>query len=290
MSFRTILVKSRCKLEYSLNYLIYRGENELKICLDEISTIIIQSTQVSLTTALISELIEKKIKIIFCDSKSNPQCELVPYYSSYNTREKIVQQMSFSKDICDIVWRSIIIKKIFNQAENLKYKNLVDSCSKLEQYIDEVDIGDISNREGHAAKVYFNSLFGKSFSRDKDIAINAFLNYGYSIILSSINREIKNLGYLTEIGIHHIGETNPFNLSCDFMEPLRPLVDYMVISGKVNLDNYKKELIDLLNINAIIDGKTMILDNAIKVYVQSLLTSLIKEDVDLIKYIEYERL
>ena len=72
---------------------------------------------------------------------------------------------------------------------------------------------DKTNREGHAAKVYFNSLFGKDFSRDNECNINKYLNYGYSIILSAVNREVKILGYLTELGVHHIGESNSFNLS-----------------------------------------------------------------------------
>ena len=31
MAFRTIVIKNRCKLEYSLNYLVCRGEEEKKI-------------------------------------------------------------------------------------------------------------------------------------------------------------------------------------------------------------------------------------------------------------------
>ena len=49
---------------------------------------------------------------------------------------------------------------------------------------------DSTNREGHAAKVYFNALFGMSFTRSADTPVNAALNYGYSIILSAFNREV----------------------------------------------------------------------------------------------------
>jgi CRISPR/Cas system-associated endonuclease Cas1 len=59
----------------------------------------------------------------------------------------------------------------------------------LEQYVKEMQFGDASNREGHAAKVYFNALFGKSFTRTEDSPVNAALNYGYSILLSMFNRE-----------------------------------------------------------------------------------------------------
>jgi len=289
MSFRTVVIKNRCKLEYSMNYLVYRGEEEKRINLNEITTLIIQSTQVCITSALLSKLIDSKIKVIFCDTCNNPQSELIPYYGSYNMRERIINQMNISKEIMNIVWKRIVEEKILQQAKNLKYKSLNESYEKLIEYYKEVEEGDVTNREGHAAKVYFNSLFGTDFSRDKEININKYLNYGYSIILSAFNREIKNMGYLTEIGIHHIGNLNPFNLSCDFIEPLRPLVDYYVISDKLTDENFKKELINLLNIYVDIDDKKMILDNAIKLYIQSIFSALLENNVKKIKFIDYER-
>lgn len=290
MGFRTVVIKKRCKLECSMNYLIHRdSEKETKINLDEINTLIIQNTQVSITSALLSEMIDKKIKVIFCDRKSNPQSELIPYYAAYNVKEKIEAQMNIRDSTKGLVWRAIVIQKIRQQSLNLKYKERFEAFDKLNRYCNEVEIADLSNREGHAAKVYFNSLFGKDFSRDKDCQINAYLNYGYSIILSAINREVKVLGYLTEFGIHHIGMTNPFNLSCDFMEPIRPLVDYLVISGKVNPNNYKAEMIHMLDTQVSISGKKMFLDNAIKSYVLSLFNALFNNDPEKIKFIEYER-
>lgn len=73
----------------------------------------------------------------------------------------------------------------------------------LQEYIREIQFGDATNREGHAAKVYFNALFGKEFSRTNDVPINAALNYGYGIILSLANREIVSNGYITQIGLFH---------------------------------------------------------------------------------------
>lgn len=52
MGFRTVIVNSRAKLEFRLNFMIVRGENEKRIFIDEINTLIVQSTAVSLTAAL----------------------------------------------------------------------------------------------------------------------------------------------------------------------------------------------------------------------------------------------
>ncbi len=291
MSFRTVVVKTRCKLEYSLNYLVYRtADSEKKICLNEISTLIVQNTGVAITAALLSMLMEKKIKVIFCDAKSNPQGEMIPYYGAYNNYEKIKSQINWDGDSKDAVWKSIIIKKIEGQRNNLSLIEKQDSVEKLSEYLLDILPGDPTNREGHSAKVYFNSCFGKDFSRGDECDTNAFLNYGYSIILSAINRELKALGYLTEFGIHHIGESNPFNLSCDLMEPLRPLIDRYVLKKKVDRENFKGEFINLLNETVSFDDKNMILDNAIHLYVLSVISALNEKNPGRIKFINYDAL
>lgn len=285
MGFRVVTIKSRCKLEYSLNYLIYRGKEEKKILLDEISTLIIASTEISLTTALLSALVEKNINVIFCDSKYLPQSQLISLNGTNDCYKKISIQINWDISLKNKLWKSIIKNKIYNQAVNLKDVNS-EAYLKLLNYFDCVEDGDTNNREGHAAKVYFNCLFGKDFSRGSDCEINMFLDYGYSIILSCIAREIKSFGYLTEIGIHHIGETNCLNLACDFIEPLRPLIDSYVIKNKVNRDNFKQVFIEMLNSKVFIFNKEVYLENAIHEYVQNMLMNLRNGTLD-IEFIKY---
>lgn len=289
MSFRTVVVKNRCKLEYSLNFLVYRaGEEIKKILIDEIEFVIIQNPAVCITCNLLSELAAKKVKVIFCDLKANPQFEITPYFNNYCTYKKIQQQIGFDSRTKNLIWQMIIKEKIKNEQRLMEVLNKKEYI-KLEEYIKEVEEGDKTNREGHAAKVYFNSLFGLDFSRrDGSNRINAYLNYGYSIIVSAINREIKLFGYLTELGIHHKGETNSFNLTYDFFEPLRSYVDSFVVKDKVNDENYKQFFVNLLSSYVIYNGNKMFLDNAIHLYVQSLFNALCRNDLTEIKFIEYE--
>lgn len=289
MAFRTLVIKSRCKIEYSLNYLILKKENDVtRVLMDEIKTLVIDSNQVVLTAALISQCIINKVKIIFTDSKHNPIGESIGYDNNFYTYRKIKEQLSWTEDCKNRLWQYIIIQKIQNQAKVLKYSGLKESYNKLLDYSNEVSQGDLSNREGHAAKVYFNSLFGKEFNRDLDNFENKVLNYGYSILLSCINREIKILGYLTEIGIHHIGESNSFNLSCDFIEPLRPLVDSLLSRKLVKEEDFKAICINLLSKEVKYNGQSIILDNAIRLYVEDLLSYLKTNDESKIRFIEYE--
>lgn len=288
MAFRTVVVNSRSKLEYSLNYLVCRKDNMInRVLLDEIKTVVINTLQVSITTNLISMLIEKKIKVLFVDEKHNPCGEIVPYQNNYYSYRRIREQIEFLEVNKKTLWTNIVEKKIENQALNLKALEKTNAFDKLMGYKKEIAFDDTSNREGHSAKVYFNSIFGNSFNRDLEIDINSFLNYGYAIILSAINREIRVLGYLTELGIHHIGESNSFNLSCDFIEPLRPLIDYYILSNELSIENYKEKLIALLSKEVLYNGKSIYLDNAIRLYVEDLFLYLKTGDESKIRFIEY---
>ena len=153
-------------------------------------------------------------------------------------------------------------------------------------YMEEVEFGDVTNREGHAAKVYFNALFGKSFTRTDETPTNAALNYGYSIILSIFNREIVSSGYLTQIGLFHDNMFNQFNLASDLMEPFRPLVDEKVIELKP--EKFEKDekhlMLGLLNKEVEISGKKEVLSNAIKIYCKSVFDALNDRDISLIRF------
>ena len=165
-----------------------------------------------------------------------------------------------------------------------------EEYSILEGYIKEVEPGDITNREGHAAKVYFNRIFGDGFSRADDNSINAALNYGYSILLSTFNREIVFNGYLTTLGIFHDNMFNQFNLSSDLMEVFRPIIDRCVIEMKPEVfgKEEKYQLVDLLNKTVIIDGRKQFLTKAIQIYTKSVLDAIQERDVSLIRFYKDE--
>ncbi|MDD3140589.1 MAG: type II CRISPR-associated endonuclease Cas1 [Lachnospiraceae bacterium] len=272
MTWRIVKVSSNSKLELKLNYLVVRNLNDInKVFIPEIAVLIIESTAVSLTAALLCELSRRKIKIILCDEKRNPYGELITYCGSHDSVEKLRQQIRWDKSLSDELWAVIIRDKISQQKSVLLLNNCWKSADLLQTYADDVQPGDITNREGHAAKVYFNSLFGNEFSRKDDSAINSGLNYGYAILLSTFNREITINGFSTQLGIFHDNATNPYNLASDLMEPFRPIVDEYII--RMNISEFgtdeKNRLADMLNSIVFIDGKQNYLLNAIKIYVWS---------------------
>ena len=290
MTWRTIVIRERVKLDYSLNFMTVRQEAGVrKISLGEIYMVIVENTAVSLTAVLLNELVKNKIKVVFCDEKRNPSSELIQYYGSHDTSLKYKNQLEWSKESKEKIWTRIVYEKIFNQMQFLKKLNK-EEHRLLEQYLSELEWNDSSNREGFAAKVYFNALYGMDFSRNKECFINAALDYGYSIILSAFNREIVASGYFTQLGLCHRNPFNKFNLSSDFMEPFRILVDEEVynLEGTEFNKDHKNKLINILNKTVIIDDKNQTIANAIKIYCRSLFSALAENDLEYIKMYRYE--
>lgn len=287
MSWRTVVVTGNAKLDYKMDYLIVRKTDKTsKIFIAEIGMLIIESTSVSLTTMLLCELTKHKVKVVFCDEKHNPQSELLSYYGSHDTSAKVRTQIGWSKQEKDLIWTEIVSEKIRQQRDHLIERGMHEQACLLDSYIAEIEIGDKTNREGHAAKVYFNALFGMDFTRSQENVINAALNYGYGILLSCFNREVVANGYITQLGLFHDNMFNQFNFSSDLMEPFRILVDRVVIKMKPQkFDKDEKiSLVYMLEDGVLIDGKNQYVSNAIKIYCRSVFDALNDKDVSMLKF------
>lgn len=270
MGWRCVVIDSPCKLSVSNNYLIVRNDDVRKIHLSEVYCLMIACPAVNITGIALYELTRNKIKVIFCDEKRDPYGELIGYYGSHNCAKQLRKQLGWSGAAMGFVGTEIVTQKIRNQAAMLRKYGFDERASMLDGYAAEVVRGDTANREGHAAKVYFNTLFGMSFTREKDCNVNSALNYGYAVLLSCINREVVACGRLTQLGLTHRNEFNEFNLSCDLIEPFRVLVDEDVF---LNRDKpfgkeRKFELVGLLN-KRVVYGKEFCLNDAVGSYVRN---------------------
>ena len=188
------------------------------------------------------------------------------------------EQIAWGEVIKKQVWQAVVKYKIEQQANLLSDRNLENS-NVLFGFAKSVKSGDTTNREAQAARVYFASLFGEDFTREIESPLNGALNYGYSILLAMVARELSARGYLTQIGICHRNEYNQFNLACDLMEPFRPLVDRVV------LDNFKGDFtrdlrLTLLSISTMVieykDGDYKV-SSVVSLFVQDCLNALNKK-------------
>ncbi|MDR0921335.1 MAG: type II CRISPR-associated endonuclease Cas1 [Lactobacillales bacterium] len=276
MGWRVIVVNAHSKLSYKNQALIFRHENGMeKIHISEIGTLMLETTDIMISSGLIASLIENKVKIIFCDKKRIPAGEITPYYGSHDTSKRVAAQIAWSEHVKPRVWTFVIKQKIRNQGLMLAKAGFEEKSRKLLGFANEVTLFDETNREGHAARMYFYTLFGTGFSRDADNDINAALNYGYTLLLSIVTREIVKNGCITQLGLKHTNQFNQFNLASDLMEPFRPLVDELVYNyRKLDFKLLKYRLFELFERQVSFSNQTMYLENAIERYIKKTIQAL----------------
>jgi CRISPR-associated endonuclease Cas1 subtype II len=287
MGFRTVSVKTGSKIETRLGYLLIRNEEEKWILIDEISTLIVESTACAITTQALLELSKENVNIIFCNEKHLPYSQLNIFNGNYETSKNIKDQSLWEEDRKFLAWQMIVIQKISHQKQLLIKRHYLDAANLLDHYQSEVLLNDTSNREGHAAKVYFGALFGVGFSRRTDGQINAILNYAYSILLSEVARQVVVCGYINNIGIWHCNQFNQYNLACDLMEIFRPIIDEYVIDKCLGID-YKNHVTQLLLIKIKIKEKLVYLEQAIEIFCRSVFGYLKYEQDSIVDIDGYE--
>ena len=273
MGWRSVIITQHAKLTYSMQMMIVQTRDGInQIPIEDINLLLVSTTQAVITSALISKLAQNQTKVIFVDEKDNPVVETAVYYPGARNMAKLKKQFNWDEHLKEVLWTRIVSQKIKNQIAVLANYHL--DKDEVQSELDQLEINDESNREAIAARKYFMLLFDKDFVRRDTNAINAALDYGYAILLSSFNREIAMNGYLTYFGIHHCSQENQFNLASDLMEPFRPFVDYWVKAHakiKELTPDIKYGLVELLSLEIKFNGKKTLLTNAITVYVRECL-------------------
>lgn len=229
--WRTVVVTKHAKVSVSLENLVVQSREETHtIPISDIGTVVLETTESVITGYALATLIDRGVAIICCDNRHMPTGQFIALYANSSRRAHIYQQLEWTRRRKDRLWASVVRSKIRHQAHILQKREISD-YTKIEKLADAVLQGDSNNCEANAARMYFPRLFSYEFLRsDPDNAINATLNYGYSVLLSETTRQIVASGFLTEFGIHHDNDSNPYNFSCDLMEPFRPFIDDYVAS------------------------------------------------------------
>ncbi|ENI4730251.1 type II CRISPR-associated endonuclease Cas1 [Listeria innocua] len=229
MGWRTVVVNSHSKLSYKNHHLVFKSAYQQEmIHLSEIDVLILETTDITLTTMLINCLVAENILILFCDDKRLPIGKVLPFYGRHDSSLQLSKQLEWKFESKATVWTEIISQKILNQSTFLSMLNYDEKADSLIKLHETLETFDPTNREGHAARIYFNQLFGNDFTREQENDINSGLNYGYSLLLSVFARELVKSGCMTQFGLKHSNQFNDFNFASDLMEPFRPLVDQIV--------------------------------------------------------------
>ncbi len=241
------------------------------------------------THSALRELAEHGAALVVCDRRHLPAAIMLPLSTHHEQIWRLDDQIEARqrKPLIKQLWSAIVCAKIRAQASNLIVGS--PARNRLDSFARRVRSGDPENLEAQAARAYWPALFAQGnqdsapspFRRQpgERSAPNSFLDYGYAILRAAVARSLVGAGLLPAIGIHHHNRSNSFCLADDLIEPLRPLVDRVVVRlhemGQKTLDQpTKAELLAVLSqtvqMGSAEEVRTGPLDAALPLYAASL--------------------
>lgn len=284
MARRTICIQSPSKLSVQHGSLCIRqaGDKTAEIPLEDIWVLILETPQVSITSAALSRLSNAGIGTMTCGADHLPNGLLLPLGAHSRHAAIVEQQLAMSLPLKKRLWQQIVIRKIKNQAKVLELQRIENSL--LEQYAHAVQSGDKTNRESVAASLYFRSLIECGNRREGPYS--APLDYGYAVLRAGIGREAVAHGWLVSRGIHHESSLNAFNLVDDLIEPFRPVIDLLICEKQLIGDltpAVKAQLASIFETLVKVDNKKVSVQHAIELELNSLKVAVVNGDASLLK-------
>lgn len=241
---------------------------------EDIGFVLLENQLISITMPLLNALADNNAAVIVCTDKMMPNAMLLNLDSNSIQGERYRDQVNASEPLKKNIWKQTVEAKIRNQAALLD--KLEKDGSQLKPYWQNVKSGDADNREGVAAKIYWDALFGDDFMRYRTGGSpNEMLNYGYTVLRAAVARSLMGSGLFPAFGIYHRNRYNAFPLADDIMEPYRPFVDEIVFdlyaNGERELNKeVKTEILKLLYVDTVFDKVTRPLDLGLSVTTSSL--------------------
>ena len=254
MSWRSLLISRPARLRIDRHALVIAQEQEARIPLEDIAVIVLDHVEINLTHPVLSACGEQGIALYSLGANHHPNGVHLSFLQHSRTTRRLRQQQALSRPRIKQLWAGIVQQKIKNQAACLRLSGN-DGVAHLTALSRRIRSGDPQNLESQAALVYFVSLFGSQFTRNRESWTNSALNYGYAILRGAIARALVAHGFHPSIGLFHDSERNAFNLADDLIEPFRPLVDLHVVrqlsaeSKLLLIPSDKAALVALLNVD-----------------------------------------
>jgi CRISPR-associated protein Cas1 len=203
-----------------------RDDGDVRLPIEDVAWLVIDTPQVTLSTALISACMDAGMVIITTDRTHTPSGLILPFHRHHRQAEIAAMQTAISAPLKKRLWQTIVQMKIANQAAVLN--GCGQNASALLGMARLVGSGDPDNTEARAARAYWPRLFVDFVRDDDNDKRNALLNYGYAVVRSAVARALVAAGLLPAFGVNHASITNAFNLADDLVEPFRPFVDRLV--------------------------------------------------------------
>lgn len=204
-----------------------------------------------------------------------------------------LRRLQYEYDSMDIA-RVIVSNKIMNQAATLRRQTerdrvATEAAERLDKFQQDAlswdgDISGLMGIEGTASRLYFKGNFNTTNwngrkPKIKPDYINSTLDIGYTLLFNMIDSMLNLYGFDTYVGVYHREFYMRKSLTCDLMEPFRPVIDWTVRKA-INLGQCKPDHFNVVNGRFLLDIRHN------KDYVSFLMKPLIDMREDIFVYIQ----
>lgn len=243
MSYHIVSIDApECSLSCKDGRLTCRVEGEApkSVPLEDVASIIITSFSASLHSHLLLEAARYGVALIICES-FKPAVILLPANRSTDTLLTRAV-ITLPEKVRGALWQKTVDAKCANQlalAEHMVGGEEGAEATALRAFRGAA-LGRKPHKEGVCAKLFWgitsralppSSIHYQpsTFTREREQpGLNALLNYGYAVLLSTVLQKLFAVGLDPTFGIAHATRERSTPLAYDIMEPFRPCVDWRV--------------------------------------------------------------
>ena len=243
-------------------------------------------------TVISTGLIDRSRKFGFCIALFSAGFRPYEVIGSRKDANTLLHRLQYSYHSLEIA-QHITNNKILNQKAVLnkqrkKSDELKGAITFLDDYAFHVyectELSDIMGYEGMASKTYFSYHFdnvewtGRK-PRIKNDMVNSLLDIGYTLLFSYIDTLLNIYGFDTYCGVMHTAFYMRKSLTCDIMEPFRPLIDLQV-KKSINLNQFQEDDFEIINLRWELKYKKN------PIYLPILMKPILERRMDIFRYIQ----
>jgi CRISP-associated protein Cas1 len=204
------------------------GPDTKTVPIEDVAAIIITSFSALVHSNLLLEAAKHGVALIICES-FKPVSLVLPANRATDTLLTRAQ-VDLPTRSRETLWRRTVDAKCGNQLSLMQ--QLLPGHESL-RGLEIIARGKHPQKEALCARVYWQ-MYGEAlgipdFTREREAGgVNALLNYGYAVLLSTMLQKLFGVGIDPTFGINHVVRERSTPLAYDLMEPFRPCVDWRV--------------------------------------------------------------
>lgn len=231
MSYHIVSIDSpNCSLSCRDGQLTcHTDEGERRLPLEDVAAIIITSFSASIHSHLFLEAAKHGVALIICEA-FKPISLVLP--ANRNTDTLLSRALlDLDARVKVALWRRTVEAKCRNQLLLARWIAPEDPAIAGLRRTAE---GRKAHKEATCARLFWG-IYGRALGETgfrripgRPEGLNALLNYGYAVLLSTILQKLFAVGLDPTWGLSHVARERATPLAYDLMEPFRPCVDWRV--------------------------------------------------------------